>query len=205
MQAPRRTNAASLHVRKADTPGFMVGPEAEKTALVRHVCRMFVTTANLDIPYFTIVLRKSYGLGAQAMAGGGIHAQCLTISWPTGEFGGMGLKAPFASAFAGARRDRGPARARKAVPVDGGEILRGRQGDQHRLGARDRSGDRPGRNAALDRPRPRFVPGGPAKRGPKAPVRRYVVSPSTTAHFRLNSVAAPTGERSTASPLSPGA
>ena len=79
-------------VSLCDTPGFMVGPEAEKTALVRHVCRMFVTAASLDIPYFTIVLRKGYGLGAQAMAGGGFHAQTFTISWPTGEFGGMGLE-----------------------------------------------------------------------------------------------------------------
>ena len=79
-------------VSLCDTPGFMVGPEAEKTALVRHVCRMFVTAASLDIPFFTIVLRKGYGLGAQAMAGGGFHAQCFTISWPTGEFGGMGLE-----------------------------------------------------------------------------------------------------------------
>jgi acetyl/propionyl-CoA carboxylase alpha subunit len=79
-------------VSLCDTPGFMVGPEAEKTALVRHVCRMFVTAASLDIPYFTVVLRKGYGLGAQAMAGGGFHAQCFTISWPTGEFGGMGLE-----------------------------------------------------------------------------------------------------------------
>ena len=75
-----------------DTPGFMVGPEAEKTGLVRHVCRMFVTAASLRIPFFTIVLRKGYGLGAQAMAGGGFHAQCFTIAWPTGEFGGMGLE-----------------------------------------------------------------------------------------------------------------
>ena len=79
-------------VSLCDTPGFMVGPEAEETALVRHVCRMFVTAANLDIPYFTIVLRKGYGLGAQAMAGGGFHAQSFIISWPTGEFGGMGLE-----------------------------------------------------------------------------------------------------------------
>ena len=79
-------------VSLCDTPGFMVGPEAEKTGLVRHVCRMFVTAANLDIPYFTIVLRKGYELGAQAMGGGGFHAQCFTISWPTGEFGGMGLE-----------------------------------------------------------------------------------------------------------------
>ena len=70
----------------------MVGPEAEKTALVRHVCRMFVTAASLTVPWFTVVLRKGYGLGAQAMAGGGFHAQCFTVSWPTGEFGGMGLE-----------------------------------------------------------------------------------------------------------------
>jgi acetyl-CoA carboxylase carboxyltransferase component len=75
-----------------DTPGFMVGPEAEKTALVRHVSRMFVTAASLDTPWFTIVLRKGYGLGAQAMAGGGFHAQSFTVSWPTGEFGGMGIE-----------------------------------------------------------------------------------------------------------------
>ena len=75
-----------------DTPGFMVGPEAEKTALVRHVSRMFVTAASITVPYFTVVLRKGYGLGAQAMAGGGFHAQTFTISWPTGEFGGMGFE-----------------------------------------------------------------------------------------------------------------
>jgi acetyl/propionyl-CoA carboxylase alpha subunit/acetyl-CoA carboxylase carboxyltransferase component len=79
-------------VSLCDTPGFMVGPEAEKTALVRHVSRMFVTAASLSVPYFTVVLRKGYGLGAQAMAGGGFHAQCFTISWPTGEFGGMGFE-----------------------------------------------------------------------------------------------------------------
>jgi acetyl/propionyl-CoA carboxylase alpha subunit len=79
-------------VSLCDTPGFMVGPEAEKTALVRHTARMFLTAASLDTPWFTIVLRKGYGLGAQAMAGGGFHAQTFTISWPTGEFGGMGLE-----------------------------------------------------------------------------------------------------------------
>jgi acetyl-CoA carboxylase carboxyltransferase component len=75
-----------------DTPGIMVGPEVEKTALVRHAARLFVTGANLSVPFFTIVLRKSYGLGAQAMAGGSFKAPLFTISWPTGEFGGMGLE-----------------------------------------------------------------------------------------------------------------
>ncbi len=75
-----------------DTPGFMVGPDAEKTALVRHVSRMFVAGAALHVPIVTIVLRKAYGLGAMAMAGGSLHASQGTFSWPTGEFGGMGLE-----------------------------------------------------------------------------------------------------------------
>jgi acetyl/propionyl-CoA carboxylase alpha subunit len=75
-----------------DTPGIMVGPEVEKTALVRHAARMFVTGASLTVPFFTIVLRKGYGLGAQAMAGGSFKANTFTVSWPTGEFGGMGLE-----------------------------------------------------------------------------------------------------------------
>lgn len=75
-----------------DTPGFMVGPEAEQSAQVRHFARMFVTGASLTVPYFTIVLRKGYGLGAQAMAGGSFHVPLFTVAWPTGEFGGMGLE-----------------------------------------------------------------------------------------------------------------
>jgi acetyl-CoA carboxylase carboxyltransferase component len=75
-----------------DTPGIMVGPEIEKTALVRHAARMFVTGASVSVPFFTIVLRKSYGLGAQAMAGGSFKAPFFTVAWPTGEFGGMGLE-----------------------------------------------------------------------------------------------------------------
>jgi acetyl-CoA carboxylase carboxyltransferase component len=70
----------------------MVGPEAEKTAIVRHVARMFVTGASLTVPLFGIVLRKGYGLGAQSMIGGGFHASFFTVAWPTGEFGGMGLE-----------------------------------------------------------------------------------------------------------------
>ncbi len=75
-----------------DTPGNMVGPEAEKDALVRHCCRMFVTGSSISVPFFTIVLRKSYGLGAQGMAGGSFKAPFFAVSWPTGEFGGMGLE-----------------------------------------------------------------------------------------------------------------
>ena len=75
-----------------DTPGMMVGPEVEKTALVRHCCRLFVTGANMTVPICTVVLRKAYGLGGQAMAGGTFRAPALTVSWPTGEFGGMGIE-----------------------------------------------------------------------------------------------------------------
>ena len=75
-----------------DTPGFMVGPQAERTATVRHFSRMFVTGANLSVPTGTVVLRKGYGLGAQAMAGGGFKAPLFTIGWPTSEFGAMGLE-----------------------------------------------------------------------------------------------------------------
>ena len=75
-----------------DCPGIMVGPEAEKTALVRHASRMFNVGASITVPFFTIVLRKGYGLGAQAMAGGSFRAPFFTVSWPTGEFGGMGLE-----------------------------------------------------------------------------------------------------------------
>jgi acetyl/propionyl-CoA carboxylase alpha subunit len=79
-------------VSLCDTPGFMVGPEAEKSALVRHVSRMFVVGASVTVPFFTLVLRKGYGLGAQAMAGGSFHAPVFIVAWPSGEFGGMGLE-----------------------------------------------------------------------------------------------------------------
>ena len=75
-----------------DTPGIMVGPEVEKTALVRHAARMFVNAASLTVPFFTVVLRKAYGLGAMTMAGGSLKAPLFTVAWPTGEFGAMGLE-----------------------------------------------------------------------------------------------------------------
>jgi acetyl-CoA carboxylase carboxyltransferase component len=75
-----------------DTPGIMVGPDAEATALVRHASRLFVVGASLTVPFGTIVLRKGYGLGAQAMAGGSFKAPLFCVAWPTGEFGGMGLE-----------------------------------------------------------------------------------------------------------------
>lgn len=75
-----------------DTPGFMVGPDIEAQAQVRHVSRMFIAASHLRVPSFSVVLRKGYGLGAMAMASGGFHEGAFTVSWPTGEFGGMGLE-----------------------------------------------------------------------------------------------------------------
>ena len=79
-------------VSLVDTPGFMVGPEVEATAQVRHVSRLFVTAASLRVPTFSVVLRKGYGLGAMGMTAGGFHAPVFTVAWPTGEFGAMGLE-----------------------------------------------------------------------------------------------------------------
>ncbi|GAA3996452.1 pyruvate carboxylase [Comamonas faecalis] len=96
-----------------DTPGFMVGPEVEKTAQVRHVSRLFVAAAKLRVPMVGVVLRKGYGLGAMGMAAGSLHAPLATIAWPTGEFGAMGLEGAvrlgfrkeLAAAAEGAERD----------------------------------------------------------------------------------------------------
>ena len=82
-----------------DTPGFMVGPEIEKRAQVRHVCRMFVNGSHITVPYFTVVLRRGYGLGAMAMAKGGFHESFFTAAWPTGEFGAMGLEGAIKAGF----------------------------------------------------------------------------------------------------------
>jgi acetyl/propionyl-CoA carboxylase alpha subunit len=79
-------------VSLVDTPGFMVGPDIESRAQVRHVSRMFVAAAHLRVPYFSVVLRKGYGLGAMAMTAGGFHAPIFNVAWPSGEFGPMGLE-----------------------------------------------------------------------------------------------------------------
>jgi len=86
-------------VSLVDTPGFMVGPEVERRAQVRHVCRMFVVGSHLTVPFFTVFLRRGYGLGAQAMAKGGFHEPFFAIAWPTGEFGGMGLEGAVKAGF----------------------------------------------------------------------------------------------------------
>jgi len=86
-------NAHALPVISlVDTPGFMVGPETEARAQVRHAGRMFVAAARLRVPLLAVVVRKAYGLGAMALAGGGLHEPTATLAWPSGEFGAMGLE-----------------------------------------------------------------------------------------------------------------
>ena len=112
---------------------MMVGPDVEATALVRHCSRLFVTGANLSVPIVSVVTRKSYGLGAQAMMGGTTKAPLACLSWPTGEFGGMGLEG---AVRLGYRKELDAVdrrcRARGAVPRDGRSAVRARQGGQRR-------------------------------------------------------------------------
>jgi acetyl-CoA carboxylase carboxyltransferase component len=75
-----------------DTPGFMVGPESEKTAMVRRAGRLFVTAASLRVPVFSVMLRRGYGLGAMALTAGHFHAPVAIAAWPSGEFGPMGIE-----------------------------------------------------------------------------------------------------------------
>ncbi|MDR2990319.1 MAG: ATP-grasp domain-containing protein [Burkholderiaceae bacterium] len=95
-KAARFMQLADAHglpiVALVDTPGFMVGPDIEAQAQVRHVSRMFMMGAHLTVPFFAVVLRKGYGLGAQAMTAGGFDAPVFNVAWPTGEFGAMGLE-----------------------------------------------------------------------------------------------------------------
>jgi acetyl-CoA carboxylase carboxyltransferase component len=75
-----------------DTPGFMVGPDSERTGMVRRCSRLFLAAATSSVPLISVVVRRAYGLGAQAMTGGDFHAPLLNLAWPTGEFGAMGVE-----------------------------------------------------------------------------------------------------------------
>ena len=97
-----------------DTPGIMVGPEAEKTGLVRHSARLFITAASMRVPMFAIILRKAYGLGAMAAAGGHFKAPFFTVAWPTGELGGMGLEGGVRLAYKKEMEDIADPRERQA-------------------------------------------------------------------------------------------
>ena len=159
-------------VSLVDTPGFMVGPAIEEQAQVRHVSRMFVAAAHLRVPFFSVVLRKGYGLGAMAMAAGGFHAPESTVAWPSGEFGGMGLEG---AVRLGYRKEleavpEGPQREALFEQLVARQYASG-TGDEHGGHAGDRCGHRPGRDAELARPGTGIGPRGTADRA----VCRYLV------------------------------
>lgn len=132
-----------------DTPGFMVGPDAETQAAVRRFGRMFVLGARLTVPLGMIILRKGYGLGAMAMAGGSFRAPQFTVAWPTGEIGGMGLEG---AVRLGYRKELAavtdPAERQNLFDCSGGGRLPARQGaaggDHLRAGRRHRPSSLPG-------------------------------------------------------------
>ena len=152
-------------VSLVDTPGFMVGPEAERTAIVRRFGAMFVAGARLTVPVCAVVLRKAYGLGAMAMTAGDLRRPAITVAWPTGEFGGMGLEGAvrlgYRKELGGDRGPRGPPGPLRGA---GRRAVRPRQGGQHRDGVRDRRRDRPGRHPRRARRRP-----GPGRGAPRVP------------------------------------
>ena len=79
-------------VSLVDTPGMMVGPKYEATGLVRHTSRLLVAAAHLGVPFISVILRRAYGLGAQAMMAGSTHEPLLTLAWPGAHMGPMGLE-----------------------------------------------------------------------------------------------------------------
>ena len=143
-------------VTLVDTPGMMVGPEVEKTALVRHCSRLFVTGANITVPMISIVLRKSYGLGAQAMMGGSTKAPQACVAWPTGEFGGMGLEGAVRLGYRNeleAIDDPDERERTFQTMVD--RMYENGKARERRLALRDRRRHRPGRHPPLDHRHPR--------------------------------------------------
>lgn len=95
-KAARMMNLCEAHrlpvLTLVDTPGFMVGPDSERAAAVRHAARLFLRAAKLTVPVFSVALRKGYGLGAQAMSGGTFPAPTSSVAWPTAEFGPMNME-----------------------------------------------------------------------------------------------------------------
>ncbi len=141
-----------------DTPGNMVGPDAERTALVRHCCRLYVTGANVTVPIFSVVMRKAYGLGSQGMVGGSFHLPMFAVAWPTGEFGPMNLEG---SVKLGFRKEleaiTDPATTQGQIRRNGRRSLRARQGAQCCQPVRDRRRHRPGGHARMGHGGPAFA------------------------------------------------
>ena len=164
-------------VSLVDTPGIMVGPEAEATGLVRHASRLLVAGAALRVPLIAVILRRGYGLGAQAMVGGSLHEPLLTVAWPSAHLGPMGLEGAVRlalrkelEAIADEAEREQRVRDLTAAAEENAKALNA----AHAVRARRR--DRPGRDARADRldPRGRQRAGAADAR---PPLRRHLVKP----------------------------
>jgi acetyl-CoA carboxylase carboxyltransferase component len=113
-------------VTLVDTPGFMVGPASEATAMVRHASRLFVNAAALRVPVFSVVLRRGYGLGAMALTAGHFHAPVATAAWPGAEFGAMGIEGAVRLGFRKELDAAGDGRQALFDELVAGQMARGR-------------------------------------------------------------------------------
>jgi len=76
-----------------DSPGFHIGPDAERDGIARHHVRTLSAIEHRDVPLFCVQLRKAYGLGPLVMRGSWGHLPPdLRLAWPTVETGGMSLE-----------------------------------------------------------------------------------------------------------------
>ena len=159
-----------------DCPGIMVGPDVERTALVRHCTRLFNVGANMTAPLFTVVVRKAYGLGAQAMLGAGSLVGFFSVAWPTAEFAGMNIEG---AVKLGYRKElmaiedpearRAEFERRTAIAYDNAKAVNAV------VGRRDRRRDRSGGYAQLDRQQPEAAAAGAAADDEEVSVHRSVV------------------------------
>ena len=83
-----------------DLPGFLVGQEAEDTALARRSGRLLFELGQATVPRLSVVMRKGYGLGYIAMCGGRSFDADLCVAWPTAEICAMSVEGAVDVAYA---------------------------------------------------------------------------------------------------------
>ncbi len=76
----------------ADIPGLSIGSGAEATTLGRRSAKMLFELGHASVPRISIVLRKGYGLGYLAMAGGRSFDADACFAWPTAEICAMSVE-----------------------------------------------------------------------------------------------------------------
>lgn len=75
----------------ADIPGFLPGPDQEKGGLARHAGKFLFELGRATTPVVNVTVRRGYGFGYLAMAGGR-NANQLKLVWPTTEIAGMSIE-----------------------------------------------------------------------------------------------------------------